>query len=32
LEQKQKKAENAIGIGLVAVGLGLLSYWALSDK
>jgi len=31
-EQKQKKAETALGTALVAVGLGLLTYWAFSNK
>jgi len=31
-EIKQKKNENAIGTALVGIGLGLLAYWALSDK
>ncbi|MEA3495237.1 MAG: hypothetical protein U9R42_04300 [Bacteroidota bacterium] len=29
---EKKQTENAIGIGLVAIGLGLLVNWALTDK
>lgn len=32
LDKNQKKNENALGIALVAVGLGLLASWALAEK
>ena len=31
IELKNKNTENAIGVALVGIGLGLLAYWALSE-